>query len=77
VNHDASVRHRIPLALGACRQQERPHGRGKAEAVSLHIRSAQLRNTGVISAPVAHFQGVHSLIKYMIARIALANAEME
>ena len=75
VNHDARIGHRVALALGARSQQERPHGRGQAEAVCLHIRSAQLRITEVNSAPIAAIQDVRSLSKSEIALHARASAD--
>eukprot|EP01022_Parablepharisma_sp_SALTPOND_P014695 TRINITY_DN2018_c0_g1_i2.p1 TRINITY_DN2018_c0_g1~~TRINITY_DN2018_c0_g1_i2.p1 ORF type:complete len:1935 (-),score=514.39 TRINITY_DN2018_c0_g1_i2:42295-48099(-) len=42
VNHDARVRQREALALGAGGQQESPHGRGQARAQGRHLRLDEL-----------------------------------
>ena len=51
VNHDACIGHAVALALGARAQQERPHGRCQAEAVRLHLCSAQLQRNANPSLP--------------------------
>ena len=76
VNHDARIWHRVALALGACSQEKRPHGRRQAEAVCLHIRSTQLRIREVNSMPVAAFQSVHSLSKNKTALHAWVSADI-
>jgi hypothetical protein len=57
VDHDARVGHAVAFALRARAQQERPHGRGQAKAVRLHVRAAQLRSGGpTLFQPSVHTQ---------------------